>query len=72
MFPPPECAKSPRSYLNKLRNSDSLKKKVEPKRLHFLKVEPLFSLIIMFGKKTVPLTEVVPFAKVEPFSKVEP
>ncbi len=33
------------------------------KRLHFLKVEPFFSLIIMFEKKMVPLTKVVPFAK---------
>ncbi len=34
------------------------------KRLHILKVEPFFSLIIMFEKKTVPLTKVVPFAKI--------
>ncbi len=36
------------------------------KRLHFLKVEPFFSLIIMFEKKTVPLTKVVPFGKMVP------
>ena len=29
------------------------------KRLHFLKVEPFFSLIIMFEKKTIPLCKVV-------------
>ena len=36
------------------------------KRLQFLKVEPYFFLIIMFEKKTVPLTKVVPFAKMAP------
>ena len=37
----------------------ALMKKVEPKWLHFLKVEPFFPLIIMFEKKTVPLCKVV-------------
>ncbi len=37
------------------------------KRLHFLKMHgAVFSLIIMFEKKMVPLTEVVPFAKMTP------
>ncbi len=42
------------------------------KRLHFLKVEPIFSLVIMFEKKTVPLTQSGTVCQngstVEPFS----